>query len=196
MSLFRKDILFIQTGGTIDKEYPKTIGGYHFEIGEPAVKRIVDKVKPSVGFEYTVCSVCRKDSQEITELDREAMAVCVLNAIQSKIIVTHGTDTIIETAKFVQHYLKSNLKNAHKDIIFVGSFLPERFKDSDADINIGTALGALEILQLGRVSETGKVKNNVNVCIALGGRVIPAARAVRNPVTGLFCESGEVNFPG
>ena len=68
--LHANDVLFIQTGGTIDKEYPKTVGGYNFEIGEePAVTRILTKIRPSVGFDYTTTTVCRKDSQEITQLE-------------------------------------------------------------------------------------------------------------------------------
>ena len=148
MSVFHKNILFIQTGGTIDKEYPRTIGGYDFEIGDPAIERIISKVKPSVGFEYSTISICRKDSQEIVQEDREDLAKCILDCQESKIIVTHGTDTIIETATYLQDYLRKFPSISHKRVIFVGSFIPERFKDSDADINIGTALGALDVLQM------------------------------------------------
>ena len=198
MSNSVNDILFIQTGGTIDKDYPKTIGGYNFEIGQPAVERVFSKVKPSVGFDYKLTSVCLKDSQEITQTDRISLAKCILAAKQQKIIVTHGTDTIIDTAKFIQTYLKAklaaytNLFIGDKNIIFVGSFLPERFKDSDADLNIGTALGALEVLQM--VSDRGEDAGNksvLGVYIAMGGRVIPAETATRNLETGLFCQSDE-----
>ena len=106
MSVMHKNILFVQTGGTIDKEYPRTIGGYNFEIGDPAIERIICKVKPSVGFEYNITSICRKDSQEIVKEDRESLAKCIVDCQESKIIVTHGTDTIIETAKYVQDYLR------------------------------------------------------------------------------------------
>ncbi len=53
-------ILFIQTGGTIDKDYPKTTKGYAFEISEPAIKRILEKVNPY--FEYEILSILKKDS--------------------------------------------------------------------------------------------------------------------------------------
>jgi L-asparaginase len=62
-------IVFIQTGGTIDKDYPRLIKGYAFEIGEPAVKRILKKVNPN--FEFEIISVLKKDSLDITEKDRE-----------------------------------------------------------------------------------------------------------------------------
>ena len=188
MSRSPEEILFIQTGGTIDKDYPKTIGGYNFEIDEPAVKRITAKIKPSVGFKYVITSVCRKDSQEINQGDREAILKCILEADQSKIIVTHGTDTLIETARFVQKSLLSDSKNVGKIVMFVGAFLPERFKDSDADMNIGSALGALDILHMKQVA----TNDDTCVYIALGGRVIPATVAARDSNTGLFCRSDEL----
>ena len=132
--------------------------------------------------------VCRKDSQEINQGDREAILKCILEADQSKIIVTHGTDTLIETARFVQKSLLSDSKNVGKIVMFVGAFLPERFKDSDADMNIGSALGALDILHMKQVA----TNNDTCVYIALGGRVIPAAVAARDSNTGLFCRSDEL----
>ena len=68
MELFQRSkatILFIQMGGTIDKDYPKTKGGYNFEIGPPAFEQILAKIRPSLGFKYDVKTVCEKDSQEI-----------------------------------------------------------------------------------------------------------------------------------
>ncbi|MFH1586443.1 MAG: hypothetical protein ABID38_01140 [Candidatus Diapherotrites archaeon] len=61
-------IFFIQTGGTIDKDYPRTTNGYAFEIAEPAVTRILQKVNPC--FDFEVISVLKKDSLDITEKDR------------------------------------------------------------------------------------------------------------------------------
>ena len=191
-----KDILFIQTGGTIDKEYPKTIGGYSFEIGDPAIERVVGRVKPSVGFSYTTVTICQKDSQEILQRDREVLAKCIGESIQKKIIVTHGTDTIIETALFVQNHLSKTLTGNNKNVIFVGSFIPEKFKDSDADINIGAALGALDVLGMLRDDKSDKPDDSRCVYISLGGRVIPADKAVRNTITGLFCHCDEIDISG
>ena len=189
-----KDTLFIQTGGTIDKEYPKTIGGYSFEIGDPAIERVVGRVKPSVGFSYSTKSICKKDSQEIEQADRDALAKCILEATQKRIVVTHGTDTIIETAQFVQNQLTKHHSNGGKNIIFVGAFIPEKFKDSDADINIGAALGALDAFD---ISFDEKLENNsASVYLSLGGRVIPADKAVRNSTTGFFCHCDEIDVPG
>ena len=92
-------ILFIQTGGTIDKDYPKNIGGYAFEISEPAIDRIMKKLNPS--FEYEILPLIKKDSLDISEKDREMLFDVIQRSPYEKIIVTHGTDSMIETASFL-----------------------------------------------------------------------------------------------
>ena len=191
-----KNILFIQTGGTIDKEYPKTIGGYNFEIGDPAIDRAVARVKPTVGFSYRSKSICQKDSQEIDQTDRDSLAKCITEATERRIVVTHGTDTIIDTGKFLQKELRKFQVNSRKNVILVGSFIPERFKDSDADINIGAALGALDAFDILAYEDIKRCNKSTDVYISLGGRVIPAEKAVRNSITGLFCHCDEMNVPG
>jgi len=157
-------ILFIQTGGTIDKDYPKSTKGYSFEIDEPAIKRILEKVKPNFDFEIT--SLLRKDSLDITDIDRQKILQECINSDSEKIIITHGTDTIIETAKYL-----SAVKN--KLIILTGALKPERFKDSDAEFNLGIAIGAVNVLKNG-------------VYIAMSGRVIPINIVKRDEDTGNF----------
>jgi L-asparaginase len=66
------EILFIQTGGTIDKDYPRSKGGYAFEFGEPAVQRLLERLAPS--FRYRVVTAFQKDSLEVNDEDREALA--------------------------------------------------------------------------------------------------------------------------
>lgn len=62
-------ILFIQTGGTIDKDYAKGANIYNFEISKPAVKRILAAINPS--FEYKIVSIAKKDSQDLDDTDRQ-----------------------------------------------------------------------------------------------------------------------------
>ena len=66
-------LLFIQTGGTIDKDYPKKTDGWAFEIKDPAVKRILKKISPS--FEYDIMTATKKDSLEINEIDRKLISI-------------------------------------------------------------------------------------------------------------------------
>ena len=160
------EILFIQTGGTIDKDYPKTTKGYAFEISEPAVKRILEKLNPD--FKYEVISVLKKDSLEITEEDRNKILKACQQSDIKKIIITHGTDTMLETAKKL-----SVIKD--KTIIITGAMRPERFSNSDASINVGMAIGAINVLESG-------------IYIARHGKILLWNKCKRNLETGQFIE--------
>ena len=158
------NILFLQTGGTIDKDYPKSTKGYAFEIHEPAVKRILQKLNPS--FKFKIQTILKKDSLEINETDRDLILKTCNNAKEDKIIITHGTDTIGETAEFL-----SSIKN--KTIILTGSMRPQRFSNSDADLNIGIAIGGIQAI-------------NKGVYIALHGLIIPYNQLSRDMETGQY----------
>ncbi|MEL6987744.1 MAG: asparaginase domain-containing protein [Bacteroidota bacterium] len=134
-------ITFIATGGTIDKDYPKQIKGYAFEFGEPAVQRILKGWKPN--FEFEVLCPFQKDSLEITEKDREALMHCIKNCNADRFIITHGTDTMIETGKFLSEHIST------KKIIITGAMRPERFSNSDAKVNVGGAVAALQVVEDG-----------------------------------------------
>jgi L-asparaginase len=157
-------ILFIQTGGTIDKDYPKTRKGWAFEIDKPAVKRILHKLNPS--FSYDILSILKKDSLDINEQDRKLIINQCINSKEDKIIITHGTDSIIDTANSL-----SEIKN--KTIILTGALRPERFSNSDADINLGLAIGGVQSLGNG-------------IYIALSGLIIPHDKITRNSKTDQF----------
>jgi len=157
-------ITFIQTGGTIDKDYPRTTKGYAFEISEPAVKRILGKLNPS--FDFEIISALKKDSMEMTDDDRQKIYNLCKELENDKIIITHGTDTMMETAEKL-----SSIKD--KVIVITGAMRPERFANSDAPINIGVAIGAVNVLETG-------------VYIAMHGQVLPWNRITRNMETGQF----------
>ena len=142
-------ITFITTGGTIDKSYSKTRRTYNFDISEPSVNHILKIIEPN--FEFEVVSLLKKDSLDMTDEDRQLIFDACAKAENNKIIITHGTDTIIETAKKLTE-LKDKL------IVLVGSSQPERFKETDADFNVGMAVGAINVLRGG-------------VHIAMNGRV-------------------------
>ena len=159
-------IVFVQTGGTIDKDYPRTKKGYAFEIAEPAVERILEKVSPN--FDFEIIPILKKDSLEIAEEDRKKICEACQKADSDKIVITHGTDTIIETARRL-----SDIKT--KVVVLTGAVRPEKFSDSDASFNVGTAVGAINVLKNG-------------VYIAMNGRIYPWHDVRRNPETGQFIE--------
>ena len=159
-------IIFIQTGGTIDKEYPRTTKGYAFEIGEPAVRRILEKVNPTFKFEVT--SLLQKDSLEITDEDRQKIFQACREVEGDRIIITHGTDTMIETAMRLSEI-------TDKTIVITGAMRPEKFSDSDAMFNIGVAVAAVQTLSSG-------------VYVAMNGRVCEWDKVKRDMTTGQFLE--------
>jgi L-asparaginase len=161
-------ISLIQTGGTIDKDYPKSIHGWAFEISEPAYLRIIEKLPKNI--EWESIPLLKKDSTQINEADRKKILKTCIATESKRIIITHGTDTLLETAAFL-----SSIKN--KTIVLTGSMRPERFSNSDADINLGMALAAVQTLESG-------------VYIAIQGLIAPYDKMKRNLETGnYFIES-------
>ena len=134
-------ILFIQTGGTIDKDYPRKQGGYAFEFGEPATKRILENL--DIQIEYEIITAFQKDSLEISQQAREELLKLIEDRPEKRIIITHGTDTLIESARFLESQLNKRC------IIFTGAMRPQRFSNSDAAINLGMALAAVQLLHEG-----------------------------------------------
>ncbi|MBI3956341.1 asparaginase [Candidatus Gottesmanbacteria bacterium] len=160
-------ILFIQTGGTIDKDYPRLTKGYAFEITAPAVKRILEDISPF--FDFEILPLLQKDSLDLTDEDRNKIRGACLSTDADKIVITHGTDTMIETAQ-----LLGDIKG--KAIILTGAMRPERFFNSDADFNLGIAIGAINMVKEG-------------VFIAFNGRVYPYDKVKRDLKTGQFVNS-------
>jgi L-asparaginase len=158
-------LVFIQTGGTIDKDYPNKTKGWAFEFGEPATNRILKKLNPS--FQFEVITAFQKDSLEITDQDRQVLVNLVHSKNNNKFIITHGTDTMIETAK----YLTSRVGNAC--VVITGAMLPERFSNSDAPINLGFAIATVQLFEKG-------------IFIAMNGIVKAHTVLRRNLETGQF----------
>ena len=167
-------IAFIQTGGTIDKDYPKKTGGYAFEIDKPAFHRILEK--SGLNPEFDQFEHLKKDSLEITDQDRDNLKDFINKLPNRRVIITHGTDTLIDTAKHL-------LSLTDRIIVLTGAKLPERFSNSDASLNVGMAMGVALTADPG-------------VYICMQGKVILARQAGRDPIEGTFFEeSGEFNSP-
>lgn len=148
------NIKIFTTGGTIDKVYFDAKSAY--EVGEPQIVDILREANVTAAWE--VETLLRKDSLELTDADRALIAGRVRAEPCRHILITHGTDTMVETARALEGI-------PGKTIVLVGSLTPARFKTSDAEFNIGFALGALQALPEG-------------VYIAMNGRIF-APDAVR-----------------
>ncbi|MCF3648822.1 asparaginase domain-containing protein [Synoicihabitans lomoniglobus] len=149
-------IRVIATGGTIDKVYFDAKSDY--EIGEPQAGAILHEA--GVTFDFTVESVLRKDSLQLTDADRALVRERVIAATERHILITHGTDTMTDTAAVLADI-------PDKVIVFTGSMLPARFRQNDAVFNVGCAIGGLLVQRPG-------------VYIAMNGQLFPADRVRKN----------------
>lgn len=152
-----KHLLIITTGGTIDKIYFDDKSDY--QVGEPQITLTLHHM--NVAFPYEVNALMRKDSLHINDEDRRSIRAVVEASTARHVLITHGTDSMVETALALE-----GLKDRH--IVLTGALHPARFRDSDAVFNIGCALGALQTMEPGvRIAMNGavwdphKVKKNV-----------------------------------
>lgn len=149
-------IQIFTTGGTIDKVYFDAKGGY--EVGAPMVRDILAQAR--VVLDIEIVELLRKDSLEITDSDREQIRHTVANARARHIVLTHGTDTMVETARVL-------LQLSGKTVVLTGALQPGRFADSDAPFNMGMAIAAVQTLPGG-------------VYIAANGQVLAADKVRKN----------------
>jgi len=131
-------IKFFAVGGTIDKVYFDRLSAY--KVGEPGVSEILREA--NVSFDYECESILRKDSLYMTEKDRQEVFDRVSADESRYIVITHGTDTMVKTAKKLK-----GIKG--KVIVLTGAMQPARFKSSDAEFNIGAAVAAVQLLAPG-----------------------------------------------
>lgn len=152
-----EDLLIVTTGGTIDKVYFDDKSD--FQVGEPQIGRILQEL--GVAFRFSVIGLLRKDSLHINQDDRELLRAAIAAQPMTHVLVTHGTDTMVETARVLATV-------PGKTIVLTGALNPARFRGSDAEFNIGTAVGAVQslppgvyIAMNGRIWDPLKVRKNV-----------------------------------
>jgi L-asparaginase len=126
------------TGGTIDKIYFDQKSEY--QVGDPQAKGVLERA--NVSLDYEVESIFRKDSLDFTDEDREIIRQKVASTPSKRVVITHGTDTMIDTAKVLRDI-------SGKTIVMTGSMYPAEFRDSDAVFNVGCAITAVQILEPG-----------------------------------------------
>ena len=147
------NIAILTTGGTFDKIYFDANSEY--SIGEPCISSILDE--GNVTSEFSIKSILKKDSLDINQKERELIKKSVIECEEEKIIIIHGTDTMVETAKFLE-----GIKD--KTIVLTGSMQPARFKKTDAIFNSGFAFAAALSLEDGvYIAMNGKIFNSSNV---------------------------------
>ena len=149
-------IKFFAVGGTIDKVYFDQKSEY--EVGEPSLAEIL-KVA-NVTFDYECEAMIRKDSLDMTDQDRQRVYDRINSEKCRHIVITHGTDTIVQTAQKLQAI-------PDKVIILTGAMAPAKFKSTDAEFNVGFAVAAVQTLKTG-------------VYIAMNGHIFSPGRVRKN----------------
>jgi L-asparaginase len=150
-------IQILTTGGTIDKVYFDELSAY--EVGDPQIGEVL--TRSSVSFDFAIRVLFRKDSLDLTDEDRHAVREAIATDREhDQFIVTHGTDTMTETAKACRGI-------PGKVIVFTGATQPASFVNSNAIFNVGCAVAAVQTLPPG-------------VYIAMSGRIFDPERVRKN----------------
>jgi L-asparaginase len=159
-------ILVLTTGGTIDKLYFDALSQY--QIGESVVARLLELGR--VTHPFRLAELMRKDSLDLDDADRAVIAARVADAEETRVVITHGTDTMTVTARALGAI-------SGKTIVLVGALAPARFSDSDAPFNLGMAFATAQVAPPG-------------VYITMNGSVFPALGVVKDRVKGAFVPNG------
>jgi L-asparaginase len=163
-------ILVLTTGGTIDKHYFDALSQY--QVGDSVVGKLLEVAR--VRHPHCIKKLLRRDSLDLTEADRARIVEHVRGSTFSRIIITHGTDTMTATAAALASV-------ANKTIVLTGALAPARFSESDAAFNLGMAFATAQIAPPG-------------VYIAFNGSVFRGDEVRKDRQRGTFTrnESAEV----
>jgi L-asparaginase len=151
------------TGGTFDKTYDEIHGRLSF--GDTHVPEMLTLGRSRV--ELTVETLMMIDSLEMTDIERERIVARCAECLERQIVVTHGTDTMVETARAVAESISD------KTIVLTGAMIPYAFGSSDGLFNLGSALSFAQVLPPG-------------VYIAMNGQCFLWDRVRKNTQTGTF----------
>lgn len=153
------------TGGTFDKEYNEITGQLYFN--DTHMHDLLDMGRCRVPVEIRTLMMI--DSLEMTNEDRELIAHQCNQCEEDLIVITHGTDTMAETAKMLANVVKD------KTVVLTGAMIPIKFGSSDGLFNLGSALAFVQSLPNG-------------VYVAMNGRYFKADNVRKNKQTGVFEE--------
>jgi L-asparaginase len=158
-------IRILVTGGTFDKEYNERTGQLSFE--ETHIEEMLRLGRSRV--EVTVRTVMMIDSLDMTDADRALIVQNCLRTPEDRIVITHGTDTMTDTAAAIAAEVND------KTIVLTGAMVPYAFGSSDGLFNLGSALSFVQVLSAG-------------VYIAMNGKCFPWNRCRKNRDRGEFEE--------
>ncbi len=153
------------TGGTFDKEYNEITGQLYFN--DTHMHDLLEMGRNKA--EVEIRTLMMVDSLEMTDEDRELIAYQCNQCDEDKIVITHGTDTMSDTAKILAQKVKD------KTIVLTGAMIPIKFGSSDGLFNLGSALAFVQTLPAG-------------VYVAMNGRYFHANNVRKNKQTGMFEE--------
>ena len=156
-------IVILVTGGTFDKEYNEITGKLFFN--KSHIKEMLDLGRCRI--EVDIKNVMLKDSLDMNPNDRKLILDACLETNATNIVITHGTDTMTDTAEL----LSQNIAN--KTIVFTGAMIPYKFGSSDGLFNLGSALTAVQTLSPG-------------IYIAINGNIFKSNEVRKNRQEGVF----------
>jgi L-asparaginase len=155
------------TGGTFDKEYDELAGRLYFRNTHlPEMLRLARS-----RIDVQLATLMMKDSLDLTEEDRRLVVESCRSCTESRIVITHGTDTMAETARALHE------AGVGKTMVLTGAMVPYAFGSSDGLFNLGSALSFAQVLPPG-------------VYVAMNGRVFAGERVRKNREMGIFEELG------
>jgi L-asparaginase len=156
-------IRVLVTGGTFDKEYDEISGALFFRETHVAEMLRLGRCRVPVAIE----TVMLVDSLAMSQADRERVAERCRNCDESHIVITHGTDTMVETAAVLAAQVEG------KTVVLTGAMVPYAFGSSDGLFNLGSALSFVQTLPSG-------------VYLAMNGAHFPWNRVRKNRAAGVF----------
>jgi L-asparaginase len=159
------------TGGTFDKRYNELAGTLTFK--DTHLPEMLRLGRSRVDLSITTLMMI--DSLEMTDRHRAEIVARCRDAVDTRILITHGTDTMIETARAIADALPAI---GAKTIVLTGAMVPYAFGSSDGLFNLGSALSFVQVLPAG-------------VYVAMNGRAFEWNRVRKNRETGIFEEGGD-----
>jgi L-asparaginase len=151
------------TGGTFDKEYNELNGSLYFK--ETHISEMLKLGRSQL--DVQIRTLMMVDSTELTEEDREIIARSCIKAEEERILITHGTDTMVETARMLAEQVKN------KTVVLTGAMIPYAFGSSDGLFNLGASLAFVQTLPHG-------------VYISMNGNVFNWDNVIKNRKLGVF----------